>query len=294
MLWLLPIFLIIHLALSLTVYLLSSDSGATSRRTARELQLFQALEQLDTGKARRLIEDGVSPNARTEDGSSVLHMAVSCRSLMLVDFLISRNVKDNVEDCDGNTPLHLACGNGSLPIVRFLLDHGADVNYRNHRRETPLFYALSGFHNNFSTVLPLLLARGADPRACSGNGQSLLHTAAQYNHKSAIIPLLRLGQPIDARNNAGITPLMEAANSGYLDSLKLLLAHEAKVNLADDDGRTALQYAVAYDPQLAAALLAAGARVNTRDKMGKTPYHYALVYGQPAIRNLLRAHGGRE
>ncbi|MHB9106206.1 MAG: ankyrin repeat domain-containing protein [Armatimonadota bacterium] len=293
-LWLLPIFLIIHLALSLTVYLLSSDSGALDRRTERELQLFLAIEQQETKRARRFIESGVNPNAHAENGSTILHAAVQSENCGLVEFLVSCGAQVNAEDSAGDTPLYDACAYGNLSIMQFLLEHGADVNHKNKEGETPLFPAVKGFNDDFPTVLKLFLALRADPRISSQSGRTLLHMTAEQDCVPAAVDLLRLKLPVDARDSEGVTPLMEAAESGSVDCLKPLLAHGANVNLADDSGTTALHRTVVfYDFDPAALLLASGAQVNARDNEGKTPYRIALDYGPTVVQNLLRAHGGR-
>ena len=53
------------------------------------------------------------------------------------------------------------------------------------------------------------------------------------------------GADIDATTNDGVTPLIEAARHGAIDTLKLLLDRSAKINVTDKAGLTALDYAIA-------------------------------------------------
>ena len=297
MLWLLPIFLIVHLAWLSTVYLLSRDTGVPNRRMVREQQLIQAIEQGETGKVRRLIDAGVNPNARGESGDPAVHIAIAQTEANrgLVEFLLASGAKIDAENNYQQTPLHYACAHGQLSIVNTLIKHGADVNYKDDGGETPLFDSIDGFDNHFPVVLQELVAHGADPQARSESGETLLFKAAWHDNSPATAALLRLGLDSNARDVWGRTPLMEAAITGSLDCMKLLLAHGANVKLADEDGMTALHFAInRREPPVIEALLAAGAPVNARDNNGQTPYGRAIENEDPEIARLLREHGGRK
>ena len=97
---------------------------------------------------------------------------------------------------------------------------------------------------------------------------------------------------IDEPNEFGKTPLMWAAQYGYLDSVKILLAHGADINKQTDDSdcayeemilcihtgrRTALMYAEQEGQyEVALYLLQAGADKNLKDSQGKIAYDYAI------------------
>ncbi len=55
--------------------------------------------------------------------------------------------------------------------------------------------------------------------------------------------LLAHGAQVNTRNNKGVTPLMIAARTGNLQTVKLLLTHGADPNLKDNTGKTAADYA---------------------------------------------------
>jgi ankyrin repeat protein len=67
--------------------------------------------------------------------------------------------------------------------------------------------------------------------------------------------LLDQGEVIDARDEAGRTPLMLAVTQGKLEIVRLLLARGADPNVADNAGHTALQQATKRNLQDIAALL---------------------------------------
>ena len=87
--------------------------------------------------------------------------------------------------------------------------------------------------------------------------------------------------PKSAEYSTGATPLMHAVWKGYLQCVKELIAAEADVNQADDDGDTPLMWAVmGGQTECLLELLESGADVNLMNNNGKTAimYHYALRY----------------
>jgi ankyrin repeat protein len=94
-------------------------------------------------------------------------------------------------------------------------------------------------------------------------------------------------------DRTGCTPLELAVNN-HNQSVELLLARNANVNLSDPNGRTVLHTA-AYRgyKDTAALLLANGADVNARDNNGKTPIWLAMNNkGSEDVVELLRHYGG--
>jgi ankyrin repeat protein len=67
--------------------------------------------------------------------------------------------------------------------------------------------------------------------------------------------LLDQGAVIDARDEAGRTPLMLAVTQGQLEVVRLLLARGADPNAADNAGHTPLQQARQQNSREIAALL---------------------------------------
>ena len=90
----------------------------------------------------------------------------------------------------------------------------------------------------------------------------------------------------DEKDITGKTLLMRAAKGGNEWELKLLLDSGADVNLTDNDGWTALMYAVRYNEGLECveALLDAGADITVKNKYGSSAIVLASCYnGNPQI-----------
>lgn len=109
---------------------------------------------------------------------------------------------------DGSTALHLAALEGEAAVARLLLAGGAQVNARGLREETPLHMAMYDGHREVAEVL---LASQADANARNTVGETPLHLAARNGFRELVELLLSQNADPGARDNAGRTPKMAAA-----------------------------------------------------------------------------------
>ncbi len=158
-----------------------------------------------------------------------------------------------------------------LEMIEALIAHGADVNART--REWP--HARNTFTSDLSwvdftgqtpfiraalagdvTTMRLLLEHGADPHITTFAGTSALMAAAGVNYAvnqtytespesllEAVQLCIDLGLDVNAVNSMGITAVMGAANRASNDIIRLLHAHGARLDVADNEGRTPLRWA---------------------------------------------------
>ena len=90
----------------------------------------------------------------------------------------------------------------------------------------------------------------------------------------------------DEADSFGRTLLMKAAQSGNNWEMKSLLASGANVNLKDNDGWTALMYAIRYQENISIVetLINAGAKIKVKNKYDLSPLIIAASYnGNPEI-----------
>jgi ankyrin repeat protein len=99
---------------------------------------------------------------------------------------------------------------------------------------------------------------------------------------------------IDQFGEGGFTALDWAARAGRVESIRILLAAGAQIDLRDHgvNGWTALMHAVhKHQKRAAQALLAAGAGPNARARNGTTPLLLVAGDGDPELVELLLAAG---
>lgn len=162
---------------------------------------------------------------------------------------------------------------GNTAVVDWLLSLGADVNITDNDGYTPLLVASQFGH---SKLVQKLLAKGADVRARSKEGNSVLHLTWGTNAATVSV-LIAAGAELNAQTKDGMTPLSVSAHHGTTDVVRELLRHKPDVNLADKEGMTALMEAARKGhADVVRLLLAAGADKNLRDKSGKTALDWAL------------------
>jgi ankyrin repeat protein len=145
----------------------------------------------------------------------------------------------NRPGADGDYPLHVAARTGRVIIARELLEQEADVNARNAAGQTPLQVALAEGKTQLAGVL--VEAGAADDL------QGLLFLLAQsgVSDRDSLEFLASRGVDVNARNDAGATPLHLAVSNNRLLVAKRLIGLGADVNATDGDGRTPLAIATA-------------------------------------------------
>lgn len=201
-------------------------------------------EDLTTLWARERQEFG-----RNEFRPSGLKLAVKTDNPQAVQFLLDHgaNANDPGEDGSVLTPIYLTKSNrpNFEAVMNALIKGGADVNYHlSESGTTPLMYAIQ--RNDLEKV-KYLLDHGADPLETDNHGENVLFWLAQskpYAHSLAILDMLLPRLQIDSISNKGMTPLLKAAYSHNLNMIQALLEHGADVKFTDQDGETALTYAI--------------------------------------------------
>lgn len=110
---------------------------------------------------------------------------------------------------------------------------------------------------------------------------TILHSAVAGMPSLMIEYLIKIGAPVDARNNKGRTPLHIASLNGSVRNMTRLIAYGADVNAKDNEGLSALSiaahaghlHAVKFLQQTGDAQL--GPSID-----GRTPMHLAAIAGR--------------
>ncbi|MDA8485224.1 ankyrin repeat domain-containing protein [Pseudomonas resinovorans] len=206
----------------------------------------------------------LAAQAKADDSAAQrLLQAAGAGDLGSVDSLLQQGVPVDVRDGQGNTPLLLATAANQVDVARRLIEAGADVNLQNRMQDSAYLLAGASGHQQ---ILELTLAHGADLRSTNRFGGTALIPACERGHVDTVRTLIAAGVNLDHVNKLGWTCLLEAVLLGdggpaHQRIVELLIAADADLNLADNEGVTPLQHAEQRGQQtIAATLRAAGAR----------------------------------
>ena len=158
------------------------------------------------------------------------------------------------------------------------MQYGCDVNMSPEGYPSPV---ISATMFKRSKCLNMLLDTGeADVNFVDKFGENAILEAANRGMESHAELLLQHGADVNSRSegvyNRRRTPLMNAASKGFHSTVRMLIKHNAKLDLTDCFGRTALSLAaeVGHLPCVM-ELYKAGSSVNLADLEGKSPLMYA-------------------
>lgn len=165
----------------------------------------------------------------------------------------------------GQTALHLAAYRGHAPVVTYLLDNQVPQSLAKWEHGvsslelSPLALAIMAGHIECVDLFLVRIPSTEWNRKYKGIG-NLLHVALffQQNHILERLLTLYLDQvrhQMEELNENGQTPLMLAAYIGNEKALRILIAKQAKVDAVNDNGNTALHWAVLGEQKNSVTLL---------------------------------------
>jgi ankyrin repeat protein len=197
--------------------------------------------------AERLLAAGASVEAANRFGTTALGQAGREGHIEMVDLLLAHGAQINARNVGGATPLFIAAEGDRSRVVQRLLAKGADPNLARNNGLTPLTAAA---YNGNTAIVADLLAHHAKPNTLDNTEKTAILYAAAKGFTPVVQILLNAGVDAKAVYGNQLTALMWAA--GYADGAgiddaenvaKLLLDHGARLDAADNRGRTALMIA---------------------------------------------------
>jgi len=226
--------------------------------------LHDACEQGDIKEVKVLIAAGFNVNEYKND-LSPLHKAVYENQIEIVSLLLDKGaVIDQQTKGNFRSPLEIACARGNLDIVKLLLKRGANPN--RYFQESPLHHACKC---SDLEMVELLLKFKADINAKNNCGISPLLQAVMGEKIELVQLLLESGSNVNAQNKVTLkSSLHEATERGNTKILILLLGKNVDVNIRDKNGNTPLHFA--RNKEIARLLLEKRADIDALNNEGKT------------------------
>jgi len=181
----------------------------------------------------------------------------------IVEAILNAGADIGVTNNGGATALHCAAQGGSSEIIQLLLERGGKkyLEVRDKFHSTPLLWA----EENLETLTPLVNA-GANINVQDNKGNTLLNKVMQdlhfqYNFVQG-----------DNFNQKRWNELRGTIKN----CVKFMLDHHADPNIANNDGMSPLMYATYYmHPEAVQLLLRAGAKIDVKNNRGKTALQFA-------------------
>ncbi|KAK6058464.1 ankyrin repeat protein, partial [Cooperia oncophora] len=244
----------------------------------RDKKGFTPLILAATGGHRDVVELLLNNGAQIEAQSERKGTALSFEH---------RNVSDY-------TPLSLAASGGYVEIVNMLLNAGAEINSRTGSKLgiSPLMLAAMNGHKEATRVL---LEQGSDINAQIETNRNTALTLACFQGRTEVVGLLlQYNANVEHRAKTGLTPLMEAANGGYVEVGELLLDACADPNTAPVPSSRDTALTIAADKgheRFVDMLVHRGAHIDARNKKGCTALWLACHGGHLETVQTLVKHG---
>lgn len=213
--------------------------GAHSLADDREgEELLQAATTGELNSLKKLLANGADPNHRDYNyGKTALMYAAEKGNIECMKELLANGANPNLQDKYGMTALMIAAEYGRAECLNELLENGADPNLHGG---TALMLAAQ---NRRTETREVSIANGAGMNFMLANPTALMLAAGYGRNRKCLERLLAKVDP-NVQDNNGWTALMFAALQGQDESLTVLLANGADVNVeAYEFGWTALSIA---------------------------------------------------
>ena len=262
---------------------LPTNGGYTKPMSVAEIESKPTHWTVSRAQVDKWLASGADINTELAD-------AVVSNDLDRAGYLIGKGARVNKLDNLGTPPLETAARAGCIPMMQLLIDHGAKVDRPDSDGQTALMGATL---RNQAAAIEFLVAHGASVENGGPRGYTPLAIAVEEGQLDSAYELIQEGADVNIpASEHKLTPLMVIASQlppqsrdvkvlqdhGPIEVARALLAHKAKVNVADADGVPALMIAAARDNSAMIGLLVqSGANPQMKSAAGETARDIAVA-----------------
>jgi ankyrin repeat protein len=254
-----------------------------NKRASRAIHYACKMQQPQL--AKDLLDRGVDVNSRDGDGMTPLLFAVLKSNDELIEMLLERGADALARDGQERTLFYIAANAERLDLLKKFTDLGVDPNHTTLKGRTAL--AKAAWNGQVNVVSNLLSIPGVSVHIPDIYGRTALH-AAVWGHSGgrdgkkyaknfsdcpeSVELLISHGADVEQLDLSGNSPLLTAAKTNGLASIKLLLKHKANLYHTNYKGRSALHMTMKFGfLECAEVLLDAGLDVNFSVVEASTP-----------------------
>jgi len=220
----------------------------------------------------------------------------------LIDLLKSNPEEKNQKNYAKESPLVYAVRQGKYESAIILIEHGANLKETDEHGNGILseMFSIKYRENDpqkdiIIEMIKTAISGGANVNAVDCYNRTPLYFAAINNYPGLIVSLLiKSLANVDVVTTAEMysrTPLMEAIYNKNFEVATLLVDNGANVNLCDNEGYSAVHYAVyAKAVQLFRLMLSKNGDANKKSNDGKTPLDLAQEQGYEEFPEIFNEH----
>jgi ankyrin repeat protein len=192
-----------------------------------------------------LLSMDINVNMTDQHGETPLFDAARKGKLQIAKLLIAKFAQVNIENRVGELPIHLACFKGDLDVIRLLIESGAYLNKKTQEDKFPVHYAILGGKHD---VVDYILKQSKQNYYLKDiYNNTLLHYATKTNNVTMIDMLLNQNLNPNALNDHFETPIFNAVRFGTIETVRLLLASDAYLDIKNRRYETPIDTAMIFD-----------------------------------------------
>jgi ankyrin repeat protein len=192
-----------------------------------------------------LLSLDINVNMADQHGETPIFDCARKGKIQIAKLLISKFANINVENRVGELPIHLAAFKGNLDMIKLLIQSGAYLNKATNEDKYPVHYAIAGGQHE---VIDYILKQSKQNYYLKDTyGDTLLHHATKTNNVVMIDALLNQNLNPNALNDQFETPIFNAVRFGSVETIRLLLASDAYLDIKNRRYESPVDTALIYD-----------------------------------------------
>nr|MCR4791000.1 ankyrin repeat domain-containing protein [Treponemataceae bacterium] len=239
-----------------------------SKNLAGKTALAQAARSGRIAMVTLLLENKSDINAVDSTGKTVLIDAIQSNNEEIVAMLLKRGASVQVQEMYGRNAYHEAVLTGNISIIKMVERAGGNPLSRDAQGITPFSLALKMNPELIKAVL------GSDRKLMDSDSNTPVHIAIQNGAgKETIDMLIKLGYPVDTRNNSGMTALSYAVEKNMTEQVRSLLENNADPFIQTGEGNSPLSLAFSKNKEILDSFVEIVG--NEVDYQGEGILHYA-------------------